>query len=168
MKAKSAGHHRRWVLRLFEWGAITCVIALLCGLFLDRMGRAQAAIERQNFMTTVRAMQTAALLQSVIRPREAAPGGNPAAVYREQFGLLPAGYAGELEEPDPAAVVVGSWYFDKKARQLVYRIRCTDYFRSKLGGAPRLRMALTREADSDRLTVQVLDDGDWTVVGEDK
>jgi hypothetical protein len=167
VKPKSAAHHRRWVLRLFEWGVITCIIAVLCGLFLNRMGRAQAAIERQNFLTTVRSMQTAALLQSVLRPREVMPGDNPATVYYDQFGLLPAGYAGELDGPDPAAVSVGSWYFDKREQQLVYRVSNTGYFRSTLSGVPRLRLQLLREDDSDRLTVSILDDGHWTVGGED-
>ena len=167
VKPKSAAHHRRWVLRLFEWGVITCIIAVLCGVFLNRMGRAQAMIERQNFLTTVSAMQTAALLQSVMRPQEVAPGDNPAEVYHNQFGLLPAGYVGEPDRPDPAAVAGGDWYFDKGDKRLVYRVRSTGYFRSRLPGAARIRMQLARQADSDRLTVNVLDDGEWTVGGKD-
>jgi hypothetical protein len=167
VKPKSTVHHRRWVLRLFEWGVIVCIIAVLYGLFLNRMGRAQAAIERQNFLTTVRGMQTAVLLQSVIRPREVAPGDNPATVYHNQFGLLPAGYVGALDGPDPSAVAVGSWYFDKRERQLVYRVSNTDYFRSRLGGVPRLRLQLLRQDDANRLTVSILDDGHWTVDGGD-
>ncbi len=155
------------MLRLFEWGVIVCIIALLYGLFLNRMGRAQAAIERQNFLTTVRGMRTAVLLQSVIKPWEVTPGDNPVAVYHDQFGLLPAGYAGVKDGLDPAAVAVGSWYFDKRERQLIYRVSNTGYFQSTLDGVPRLRLQLLRKDDSERLTVSILDDGDWTVGGDD-
>jgi len=106
-------------------------------------------------------------LQSVLRPHQVAPGDNPAAVYRDQFGLLPAGYVGEVDQPDPAAVAGGGWYFDTGTRRLVYRVNNTAYFRSRLRGVPRIRMQLSRQADSDRLTVSRLDDGDWTV-GEKK
>jgi hypothetical protein len=110
-------------------------------------------------------LQTAALLQSILRPREVAPGDNPATVYHDQFGLLPAGYAGELDEPDPTAVAVGSWYFDKRNQRLIYRVINTGYFRSTLGGVPRLRLQLLKEDDSNRLTVKILDDWHW-IMGE--
>ena len=73
---------------------LTGMIALLVGLFLNYAGRAQAEIERQNFLTTVRGMQTAVLLQSIIRPTRRAPGDNPAKAFYQQFGMLPAGYMG--------------------------------------------------------------------------
>ena len=86
-------------------------------MFLNRMGRAQAEIERRNFQSTVMAMQAAVLLQSVVRHEDVAPGDDPALVYREQFGLLPTGYVGRLDRPDPAAVAGGEWYFDTGKRQ---------------------------------------------------
>ena len=165
MKTKSKEHRRRWLLRLFEWGVLVCIIALLAGIFLNRMGRAQAEIERQNFLSTVRAMRAAVLLQSVVRPKDVAPGGNPAAVYRDQFGLLPTGYVGQLDQPDPAAAAGASWYFDTGKRQLVYRVGSERYFRSNLSGPPRVRLEMVAEAGSGHLTVRVLNDGKW-LVGE--
>lgn len=163
VKSKTEAHRRRWMLRLFEWGVLVCIIASLYGMFLNRMGRVQAEIERQNFLTTVRTMQAAVLLQSVIRPGDAAPGDNPAEVYRHQFGLLPTGYVGQLERPDPASVAGGGWYFDTKERQLVYRVRSERYFQSNLQGPPRMRLKLIREDGSGRLTMTIPDGGDWTV-----
>ena len=167
MKPKTEVHRRRWLLRLFEWGVLVCIIALLAGMFLNRMGRAQAEIERQNFLSTVRAMRAAVLLQSVVRPEDVAPGGNPAAVYRDQFGLLPNGYVGQLDRPDPASVAGGAWDFDTGKRQLVYRVRSGRYFRSNLKGPPRMRLEMVAKEDSDHLTVRVLNDGKW-LVGEKK
>lgn len=167
MKPKTEVHRRRWLLRLLEWGVLVCVIALLAGMLLNRMGRAQAEIERRNFLSTVRAMRAAVLLQSVVRPKDAAPGGNPAAVYREQFGLLPTGYVGQLDRPDPASVAGGGWYFDTGKRQLVYRVRCERYFRSSLKGPPRMRLEMVAKEDFHHLTVKMLNDGKW-LVGEKK
>lgn len=166
MKAKSAGHHRRWVLRLFEWGVLACIVALLIGLFLNRVGQARAMIEQQNFLTTVRTLQAAVTLQSVIHPQEAIPGGNPVTAHQQQFGIVPAGYIGELASPDPASVAGGSWYFDRKERRLVYRVSSTDYFRCRLRGPPRIRLQVVRQAGTETLTVQLLDDGQWRVTEE--
>ena len=166
VKPKSVDHHRRWVLRLFEWGVIASIIALFYGLFLNHMGRTQAEIERQNFLTTVRELQAAVLLHSVIHPKEVTPGGNPATIYHRQFGMLPAGYVGAFDRPDPVTVTGGSWYFDSRPRQLVYRVGSERYFRSRLKGPPRVRLIVARKADSNRLTVTILDDGDWTVGGK--
>jgi len=162
VKPKSADHHRRWVLRLFEWGLLTCMIALLVGLFLNHVGRAQAEIERRNFLTTVRGMQTAVLLQSIIRPKKMVPGGNPAKAFYQQFGILPVGYVGELQRPDPAAVTGGSWYFDSGEHQLVYRVGNPRYFRCGCQGPPLVRMQLVAAPGSDQLTVKILDEGNWT------
>ena len=161
VKPKSTDHHRRWVLRLFEWGVITGMIALLYGVFLNHVERAQAEIERQNFLTAVRGMQTAVLLQSVIRPKTVAPGGNPAKVYYQQFSILPAGYVGEFNRPDPVTVTGGSWYFDSGEHQLVYRVRHTRYFQQDRQGSPLIRMQLVVKPDSDQLTLKILDAGDW-------
>lgn len=151
------------MLRLFEWGVVVCIIALLAGIFLNRVGRAQAEIERQNFLATFRGMQAAVLLQSIIRPEEIAPGDNPATVYHDQFGLLPTGYVGELDRPDPAAVPGGSWYFDSGKGHLVYRVRSKRYFRSTLNGPPRMRLAMIRDNGSSILTMKIMDGGDWTI-----
>lgn len=167
VKPKSGGHRRRWMLRFFEWGVVVCIIALLAGISLNHMGRAQAEIERQNFLTTVRAMQAAVLLQSILRPEEIAPGDNPATVYHDQFGLLPTGYVGELDRPDPAAVPGGSWYFDAGKKQLVYHVRSKRYFRSHLNGPSRMRLAMIRENGSSRLTLRMIDGGEWIGGGKE-
>lgn len=51
---------------------------------------------------------------------------------------VPENYLGELDGPDPASIDGGSWYFDKQARRLVYRVDNTEYFESNLTGAPRV------------------------------
>ena len=79
---------------------------------------------------------------------------------------MPTGYIGELELPDPASVAGGSWYFDRKERRLVYRVSNTDYFLCKLRGPPRIRLQIVRQAGTEKLTVQMLDDGAWRVAEE--
>jgi len=49
----------------------------------------------------------------------------------------PGNYVGELDNPDPADIAGGNWYFDMSDRTLVYRVNNTEYFKGNLPGAPR-------------------------------
>lgn len=51
---------------------------------------------------------------------------------------LPANYIGEMENPDHENIDGGSWYFDNVERTLIYRVDNTEYFQSRLVGAPRI------------------------------
>jgi general secretion pathway protein G len=146
VRPKTASHHRRWTLRLFEWGVLTAMVLVLMGVFLGRVRRLQVEVERLNVQATVDSLRTAVLLAAVggdARGRTApASGGNPVRLLREQTGLAPAGYLGELDDPDPAAIAPGSWYFDRRQGFLIYRVRRGDALDSPLDGPPRLRWRL--------------------------
>jgi len=151
MKPKTPLHHKRWTLRLFEWGVLTCIILILMGVFLNKMRHLQAKAERLNVQATVENMRAAVLLARILpkhkdmEGRNARAGGNPVALLKEETGLEPSGYLGELEKVDPEEIAPGHWYFDLSQRALIYRLRSTDGFESALSGPARVRFCI-REA----------------------
>jgi hypothetical protein len=153
MKPKTPLHHKRWTLRLFEWGVLTCVILILMGLFLRKVRHLQAEAERLTVQATVDNMRAAVFLAATLhRDREsvrvaARPGGNPVKLLEAETGLTPVGYLGEMESPDPGEIAPGKWYFDRTRGALVYRLRSTEGFSSPLSGPARIRFCI-READA--------------------
>ncbi len=161
MKPKTPRHHKRWTLRLFEWGVLSCVVLILMGVFLRKVQHLQAEAERLNVQAMVENLRAAVLLAAILhQDRDTVraalrPGGNPVALLKEETGLIPAGYLGELDETDPAQVAPGSWYFDLDEQTLVYRLRSTEGFTSPLAGPARIRLSI-RAADDGQSGVPPL------------
>lgn len=155
MKPKTPRHHKRWTLRLFEWGVLACVILILMGVFLRKVRHLQAEAERLNVQATVENMRAAVLIAGILPTKQVAqrslaiPGGNPAALLQAQTGLVPAGYLGELDGADPDRIAKGSWYFDRARQTLIYRLRSTDGFTSALTGPARIRLCLREGGGSE-------------------
>lgn len=130
MKPKTATHHRRWVLRLFEWAVLVCVIQLLAGIFLQRVDRMQADAERLAFRGVIDSLKAAAIFASLTQhgPLE---GGNPIYLLAQP----PLNYAGEVEGLLLDDLLEGHWYFDKSRQLLIYR--CRRYQRAESGLGPQ-------------------------------
>jgi hypothetical protein len=161
MQPKTPRHHKRWTLRLFEWGVLTCVVLILMGVFLRKVQHLQAEAERLNVQAMVENLRAAVLLAAILhQDRETVraalrPGGNPVALFKAETGLVPAGYLGELDEIDLDRVASGNWYFDRGRQFLVYRLRSTDGFKSSLAGPARIRLCI-RAADDGQSGVPPL------------
>lgn len=155
MKPKTPRHHKRWILRLFEWGVLACVILILMGVFLRKVRYLQAEAERLNVQAMVENMRAAVLIAGILPAKQvlqrslAIPGGNPVALLEAQTGLVPAGYMGELDEADQVRIATGSWYFDRPRQALIYRLRITDGFTSPLPGPARIRLCLREGAGGE-------------------
>ncbi|ABA87650.1 type IV pilus minor pilin MshB, putative [Syntrophotalea carbinolica DSM 2380] len=147
-KPKAPLYHKRWTLRLFEWGVLTCVILVLMGAFLRKVRYLQAEAERLTVQGSIDNMRAAVLLASVLHAdsenirSEARPGGNPVRLLQAETGLELDGYLGELDSADSAEVAAGKWYFDRKQAVLVYRLRSVEGFESPLSGPARIRLCL--------------------------
>lgn len=139
---------KRWVLRLFEWGVVACVVLILMGVFLQKVRYLQVEAERLNVQAAIENMRASVLLVTVLRKDNetvrlhARPGGNPAAILKEEMGIVPDGYIGALENAKPQDILPGQWYFDLDEKVLVYRLRSADGFESPLPGPPHIRMCL--------------------------
>jgi len=157
MKPKTARHHRRWVLRLFEWAVLVCIIGLLCSLFLQRMDRMQGLIEKRNFEATVQVLQAAVFLAATVGSEDLVAQGNPVKVYQQQFGMLPTNYLGELAPSDAAAAPSGHWYFDRQDKILVYRV-ANKRFVKQLSQA---KLQIDRDEVSGRLSLITLKNVCW-------
>jgi hypothetical protein len=59
------------------------------------------------------------------------------------YTTLPSRYLGELDNPDPATVEAGFWYFDRSDRTLNYIVRNDEFFRSDLGEVPWIKLRVT-------------------------
>lgn len=147
-KPKSPLHHKRWTLRLLEWGVLSCVVLVLMGVYLRKVWHLQIKAERLSVQATVDNLRAAVLLASVL-PKykgsvhpEARPGGNPAALLKMQVGLGPDGYLGELADADINTIAPGKWYFDRSQKALIYRLRSATGFASPLSGPARIRLCL--------------------------
>lgn len=55
---------------------------------------------------------------------------------------VPGNYLGELDNPDPANIEGGKWYFDLHNSTLVYRIDNAEYFDTNLPKPPRVVFAV--------------------------
>jgi hypothetical protein len=78
-----------------------------------------------------------------------APGDPlPAEIVAGVMGLrAPTNYLGELDNPDPAEIGGGHWYFDTADNTLIYRVDNAEYFYSSLPGPPRVRLIVEVEYD---------------------
>lgn len=153
MRLKGPEHHKRWTLRLFEWGVLTCIVLILFGVFLRKVPHLQAEAERMNVKATVENLRAAVLLASII-PQERTGlskvvrvGSNPVVLLKGETGLDLPEYLGELEKPDPYEIEPGHWYFDRSQQALVYHLRNTMNFESSLIGPPRVRFCVRAAAD---------------------
>ena len=153
------------------------IIALMLGTFSARILALYAAAEERAVQATVVNINTALrmyLYQLVIEGRliDAVQwgGANPMALIEQWGRVIDAGtlekapelaglsavatgfssrYLGEFDDPDLATVEGGQWYFDRRARALVYRVQNTEFFRSALKGPARIRFRVALQFDDE-------------------
>lgn len=107
----------------FEFAVCAIVFGILAGALLHYMLRYRAEAELAGVRYQVASMRTA--LAGAVMKAELA--GDPAAVQAlvgsNPVKLLqgaPPGYRGELDQINVQEIPVGSWFFDRKQRILVY------------------------------------------------
>lgn len=115
---------RRPLTRL-EAVIYAAVVAVLIGVFIDRMLRLLAAAERElvavTLANTESALRTRLAVASLL-DRPLPPDWRSRSPF-EIAGAEPKGYAGERPGVRAADLERGAWAFDSATRELVYRPR---------------------------------------------
>lgn len=138
-------------LSLLELVIVMVIVGVLLVVAVERMARLRFEAERvmmESMLTGLRSALTIEFAGGALRGRlgataATAAGSNPMKLLAER----PDTYAGEYAAADPDAVAPGTWYFDTKARHLVYVVRFPEHFLSGVPGRPRARFRVEPDFD---------------------
>ena len=130
---------------LLELIVVISLISILGGVFLKKFIDLTADVERTAFAQTLGTLRSAVAIQVAGHIKDGTSsalqtmvGSNPLRYLSEK----PSNYLGELDNPNPAAIPAGQWYFDKTDHYLCYLVRYSDGFSSALPGPPRVRLKI--------------------------
>lgn len=152
---------------LLELVIVIVIISVLLVLAISRLLALQVDAERVTMETVAGTLRSALgmkVAESIVRSKVAdlnlLEGSNPMYLLAEP----PRNYLGEKDGVDPATLEDGNWYFDKRAKQLVYLVRNKGFFSGGLPNPPRAGFAV-RLVYSDRNGNGVFDRGTDVVEG---
>ena len=152
---------------LLELVIVIVIISVLLVLAVSRLLALQVDAERVTMETVAGTLRSAVgmkVAQSIVRSKvadlKAFEGSNPMDLLAE----VPRNYLGEQDGVDPATLEDGNWYFDKRAKSLVYLVRNKGFFSGGLSNPPRAGFAV-RLVYSDRNGNGVFDQGKDEIEG---
>lgn len=135
---------------LVELSAALVIIAILAAVALYKLAPILADAERTALENTLGILRSALginvasyLAKADLRGVQDLAGSNPMELLTEP----PKNYLGVLDEN--SSVEDGTWYFDRKRSELVYRVRHTEVFRGGPGQPAEARFAV-RSVYEDR------------------
>lgn len=146
---------------LLELVVVVVIVALLASIVLARLLALQADAERVAMETVAGTLRSAlgmtvaeAIVRQDLQRLRDLEGSNP----MDRLAETPNNYLGALATPDPARLPDGHWYFDERARELVYLVRHKERFSGGDMNPPRARFAV-RLVYADRNGNGRFDDG---------
>ena len=118
---------------LLELIVVISIVAILAGVFLNRVSFYQEQAEKTAMEQVAGAVQSALVLRySTLMVRGAANEKELTALATDNpinwLQQKPHNYAGEYFDPTPQAVPPGHWVFDLKSHDLIYTVDHADYF----------------------------------------
>jgi prepilin-type N-terminal cleavage/methylation domain-containing protein len=130
---------------LLELVIVIVIISILITVAISKLIALQVDAERVAMQTVVGTLRSALGIKVAERYARqdmagirALAGSNP----MDRLAQLPGNYLGVLDDPDPATLEDGNWYFDAHSRALVYLVRNRAYFTGGLVNPPRARFAV--------------------------
>lgn len=127
---------------LLELIVVIVIISVLLVVAISRLLALQVDAERvtmESVAGTLRSSLGMKVAESIVKGKVAELRGyadsNPMALLAE----VPRNYLGELDGVDPAKLEDGNWYYDKRAKTLVYLVRNKGFFTGGLPDPPRAR-----------------------------
>jgi prepilin-type N-terminal cleavage/methylation domain-containing protein len=137
---------RAWSLvrgfTLLELVVVACLVGIFATVALDRLLRYQEVAEKTAMEATIGAIRSAQTLQLASRILHGGLASVPGMEEQNPIDWLaqpPAAYLGTLQDPSVAEIPKGSWYFDLKNKELVYRPQHTRYLLPGPDGTDRIR-----------------------------
>ncbi|MDH4285371.1 MAG: type II secretion system GspH family protein [Gallionellaceae bacterium] len=116
---------------LIELVVTIAIVSVLAGILLNRVGLYQEQAEKAAMIEVASAIQTALVLQQGHLMARGAEAEITALATSNPMSLLakqPPNYSGEFYDPSPQSVAPGHWFFDLKARELVYVLNRNSHF----------------------------------------
>lgn len=148
--------------RGFSLLELTIVVGIVAALFyvaLDKLLALAVEAERVSVLQMEGSLQSSLGIQVSFRLAKGAPLSELAAMQgmnpMELLSNRPANYVGALDDPDPASIDGGHWYFDTRRQVLVYRVNHDSYVTDSLGPPVRIEYQIKVERDSDSQSGQI-------------
>jgi general secretion pathway protein G len=127
---------------LLELIVVICLIAVFASFALERLLRYQEIAEKTAMEANLGAMRSGQGMKAAATLVTGGLQALPKLADENPIDWLadpPAGYLGALSNPPLSAVPKGSWYFDMKNKELVYRPQRTRFLISGADGDDRIR-----------------------------
>jgi hypothetical protein len=129
-------------------------VGIFASVALERLLRYQEIAEKTAMEANIGALRSAQALQVAARIVHGGVSAVAGLADENPIKWLadpPPGYRGALHDPAQAVVPPGSWYFDLKNKELVYRPQRTRFFAPHVSGDDRIRFkVIVRLAHSAR------------------
>ena len=145
MKIATINYHQRG-FSILELVFVITIISLLFSIAVDKLLTLRIEAERVAMNQILGSLRSAMSIQiashiskGTVNKLAESAHGNPMDWLSEK----PDNYLGVLDEPDPADISPGKWYFDSYNNFLVYRVSSSDHFSSPLKGPKRARFQVT-------------------------
>jgi len=147
---------------LLELVVVIVIISILLVVAISRLLALQVDAERVALETVTGTLRSAIgikvaeyLVRQDMAGMRRLEGSNP----MNRLAEVPGNYLGELDAPDPATLEDGNWYFDTRARTLVYLVHNKGYFSGGAAGEPPRARFTIRLVYADRNGNGVYDAG---------
>jgi hypothetical protein len=140
-------HARARNLSRLELALVVIVIAILFAVFMRRVERVEAAMERAMVNLAVQDLQSRLLMLAAEQELRRAAGGPASALDDNPLRLalpLLQNYVGERDTPDWSTIKPGQWVYVRASGTLEYRVVNTRYVDTGSARDPariRLRLA---------------------------
>lgn len=131
---------------LLEFAVVASVLGILAFVLLDRMSYYQERAEKANMESIAAALKGALVVELSILMAQDRMRESPVLLQRNPMDWLdqkPANYLGEFDGAAPDTLPRGSWYYDRKARELVYRVNQGRYFQPDSRGRQEARFRIS-------------------------
>lgn len=116
---------------LLEFAVVASVLGILAFVLLDRLTYYQEWAEKANMEYTAAALKSALRMEMSTLMVQGRMREGPGLLRQNPMAWLeqkPADYFGEFDGPPPDMQARGGWYYNRDARELVYRVKLGRYF----------------------------------------